>query len=58
MPVVLRPGPYRLYFYSHEPNEAPHVQIDRNNQSCKFWLQPLSVRTEKKSKTGMMSIDL
>ncbi len=39
MPVVLRVGPYRLYFYSHEPNEPPHIHIDRDDQSCKFWLQ-------------------
>ncbi len=29
-PVILdrypaEPGPYRIYFYSHEPNEPPHV---------------------------------
>ncbi|MEX1330522.1 MAG: DUF4160 domain-containing protein [Desulfobacterales bacterium] len=33
MPTVLRTGPYRLYFYSHEPNESPHVHIDRDNDS-------------------------
>ena len=43
MPVVLRVGPYRLYFYSHEPNEPPHVHIDRDNQSCKFWLRPIAL---------------
>jgi len=40
MPTVLRLGPYRLYFYSHEPNEPPHVHIDRDNLSAKFWLEP------------------
>nr|WP_242060339.1 DUF4160 domain-containing protein [Aerosakkonema funiforme] len=25
MPTVLRIGAYRFYFYSHEPNEPPHV---------------------------------
>ena len=30
--------PYRLYFYSHEPNEPPHVHVDRDDQSAKFWL--------------------
>lgn len=43
MPTVLRSGPYRLYFYSHEPNEPPHVHIDRDDQSCKFWLQPVAL---------------
>ncbi|MBM5817670.1 MAG: DUF4160 domain-containing protein, partial [Cyanobacteria bacterium K_Offshore_surface_m2_239] len=28
MPTILRSGPYRIYFYSHEPNEPPHVHID------------------------------
>lgn len=43
MPTVLRTGPYRLYFYSHEPNEPPHVHIDRDEQSCKFWLGPVAL---------------
>ncbi len=43
MPTVLRTGPYRLYFHSHEPNEPPHVHVDRDDQSCKFWLQPVSL---------------
>lgn len=41
MPTILRTGPYRFYFYSHEPNEPPHIHIDRDNQSCKFWLEPI-----------------
>lgn len=43
MPTVLRSGPYRVYFYSHEPNEPPHVHVDRDNQSAKFWLNPVSL---------------
>jgi len=42
-PAVLRAGPYRFYFYSHEPNEPPHVHIDRDDQSAKFWLAPVSL---------------
>ena len=26
MPTVLIFGPYRFYFYSHEPNEPPHIE--------------------------------
>ncbi|MGA7878350.1 MAG: DUF4160 domain-containing protein, partial [Desulfoferrobacter sp.] len=33
-PVVLRSGPYRFYFYSHEPDEPPHVHVDRDEQSA------------------------
>ena len=43
MPTVLREGPYRLYFYSHEPNEPPHVHVDRDDSSAKFWLQPVAL---------------
>jgi hypothetical protein len=44
MPTVLRPGPYRVYFYSHDLlNEPPHVPIDRDDLSAKFWLDPVSL---------------
>jgi Domain of unknown function (DUF4160) len=44
-PVVMRSGPYRLYFYSHEPNEPPHIHVDRDDLSAKFWLEPVSLGT-------------
>jgi hypothetical protein len=40
MPTVLRSGPYRFYFYSHEP---PHVHIDRDASSAKFWLESIGL---------------
>jgi len=43
MPTILRSGPYRLYFYSHEPNEPPHVHVDRDDLSAKFWLDPVTL---------------
>ena len=43
MPNILRTGPYRFYFYSHEPNEPPHIHADRDSFSAKFWLQPVAV---------------
>lgn len=43
MPNILRIGPYRFYFYSHEPNEPPHVHIDRDDLSVKFWLNPVGL---------------
>ena len=43
MPTVLRSGPYRVYFFSHEPNEPPHVHVDRDDCSAKFWLTPVSL---------------
>ena len=42
-PTVLREGPYRIYFHSHEPNEPAHVHVDRDDESAKFWLSPVSL---------------
>ncbi len=41
MPTVLRSGTCRIYFHSHEPHEPPHVHVDRDAQSAKFWLGPV-----------------
>jgi hypothetical protein len=43
MPTILREGPYRFYFFSHEPNEPPHVHVDRDDLSAKFWLNPVNL---------------
>lgn len=43
MPTVLRSGPYRFYFWSHELREPPHVHADRERFSAKFWLEPVAL---------------
>jgi Domain of unknown function (DUF4160) len=43
MPTAMRSGPYRLYFYSHDLSEPPHIHVDRDEQSAKFWLSPVSL---------------
>lgn len=43
VPTIQVAGPYRMYFYSHEPNEPPHVHVDRDDQSAKFWLEPVAL---------------
>ncbi|MEX0272441.1 DUF4160 domain-containing protein [Leptolyngbyaceae cyanobacterium UHCC 1019] len=45
MPTILRIGSYRFYFYSHEPNEPPHIHVDRDDATAKFWLEPISLAT-------------
>ena len=42
-PAVLRSGPYRFYFVSHDLHEPPHVHIDRDAFSAKFWLKPVAL---------------
>ena len=43
MPTILRSGPYRIYFVSHDLDEPPHVHVDRDDQSAKFWLAPVAL---------------
>lgn len=43
MPTVLRIGAFRFYFYSHEPNEPPHIHVDRGEATIKVWLNPVEV---------------
>jgi len=43
MPTVLRLNGYRFYFFSHEPNEPPHVHVDRAGASLKAWLDPVDL---------------
>ncbi len=43
MPTVLRSRPYRMYFFSHEPDEPPHVHVDRDNLSAKFWIRHVAL---------------
>ncbi len=40
MPTALRRGPYRFYFYSSDCQEPRHVHVDREQLSCKIWLDP------------------
>ncbi|WP_370659751.1 DUF4160 domain-containing protein [Massilia polaris] len=30
---------YRFYFYSHETGEPPHVHVEHQGKSAKFWLR-------------------
>jgi len=41
MPTVMRRGPYRLFFYSGDGIEPPHVHIERGAEDTDFWLDPV-----------------
>ena len=43
MPTVLKEVPYRFFWYSHEPGEPPHVHVDRDDCSAKFWIAPVAL---------------
>ncbi|HEV8184509.1 MAG TPA: DUF4160 domain-containing protein [Chthoniobacterales bacterium] len=45
MPTVLRTGPYRLFFYSANTHEPPHVHVERDRNRAKFWLAPVTLQS-------------
>ncbi|MCX5765632.1 MAG: DUF4160 domain-containing protein [Gemmatimonadetes bacterium] len=40
-PTVLRAAGFRLYFYSRETREAPHVHVEKAGCVAKYWLAPV-----------------
>jgi hypothetical protein len=40
MPTIFRSGPYRVFFYSNDGGEPPHVHVRRDQAEAKFWLDP------------------
>jgi hypothetical protein len=43
MPTILRHEGFRFYFFSHENNEPPHIHVDKDNKSAKFWLNEIGL---------------
>ncbi|MBI2502547.1 MAG: DUF4160 domain-containing protein [Candidatus Latescibacteria bacterium] len=37
------PGPYQFYFVSFDCTEPPHIHVDRERRSVKFWLEPVEI---------------
>jgi Domain of unknown function (DUF4160) len=48
MPLLLRHGPYKFFFYSNEgnPREPIHVHVRSSNGEAKIWLEPTIGLTE------------
>lgn len=44
MPTVTRVGPYRLFFYSQDGAEPPHIHVERDENRAKFWLDPVRLQ--------------
>ena len=36
MPTVMRVGPYRLFFYSADGHEPPHIHVERDADIAKL----------------------
>ena len=45
MPTVLRIGSYRFHFYANDRREPPHVHVERDDATAKFWLNPVRLQS-------------
>lgn len=43
MSTIFGADGFRVYFYSHEPGEPPHVHVDRAGATAKVWLDPVAL---------------
>ena len=43
MPTIDLLGPYRFFFWSNEGFEPPHVHVERDENTAKFWLEPVEL---------------
>lgn len=47
MPTVLRVAGYRLFFFSGEGNEPPHVHAAKDGNAAKYWLDVVTLAMNK-----------
>ncbi len=43
MPIVLRVGRFRFFFFSNEGQEPAHVHVKAGDDEAKFWLNPVQL---------------
>jgi len=55
MPTVLRVRGYRLFFFSLEGNEPPHIHVEQAERFAKFWLEPVSLVKSRGFRSGELS---
>ena len=46
MPTVLRVGAYRMLFYAGDRDEPPHVHVERDANTAKFWIDPTRLQKD------------
>lgn len=54
LPTILFIDGFRLYFFSNENNEPPHVHVQYQSSLAKFWINPVALATNR----GLKSSDL
>jgi len=58
MPTVLIHGPYRFFWYSADRREPPHVHVERDAKTAKYWLSLVHLeRNSRFSKKELAMIE-
>jgi hypothetical protein len=47
VPTLLKWNGYRFYFFSNESGEPPHVHVDKQDKTAKFWLKPVELASSE-----------
>jgi hypothetical protein len=47
MPTILYYRGWRLFFYTNERHEPPHIHARKGGADCKYWLHPKTVEIEE-----------
>ena len=45
MSAIFTDGPFRFFFYMGDRDEPPHVHVERDNRTAKFWLNPVKLQS-------------
>ena len=53
MPTILEIMGWRLFFYSNEANEPPHVHARKAEMECKFWIDAQNYDIEEVYSYGL-----
>ena len=55
MPTILTEGGFRLFFYSQEGFEPPHVHVEHQGATAKFWISPVRLASNQGMKGSELS---
>jgi len=50
MPTVLRIERFRCFFYSRENREPPHIHVEQDDRTAKFWSSPVRLSNSRRFK--------
>jgi hypothetical protein len=50
------PRPYRFSFTSFDCAEPAHVHVEREDKTCKFWLEPLMLARSQGFKSHELNV--